>query len=98
MRWSLSSSLSRRPERWASASRATHSVAVRNATRWPARQARMPSAIAKKRLLCLSRADAEGPRAATRRGQRRRWSGGLEEAEQAPRDVALEAALDLARG
>ena len=27
--------------RWASASRATHSVAVRNATRWPARQARI---------------------------------------------------------
>jgi hypothetical protein len=32
MRWSLSSSAWRRPERWASASSATHSVAVRNAT------------------------------------------------------------------
>ena len=42
MRWSWSSSASRRPWRWASASSATHSVAVRNATRWPARQARMP--------------------------------------------------------
>src|SRR3954453_20375397 len=47
IRWSLSSSLSRRPERWASASSATHSVAVLNATRWPARQARIPSAIAR---------------------------------------------------
>src|SRR5215211_7548656 len=63
MRCSRVSSSSRRPWRWASASRATHSVAVRKATRWPARQARMPSAMAR-RLLCLSRADAEGPRAA----------------------------------
>src|SRR4029079_15779714 len=34
-------------QRWASASRATHSVAVLNATRWPARQARIPGAIAR---------------------------------------------------
>ena len=47
MRWSRSSSSSRRPWRWASASRATHSVAVLKATRWPARQARIPSAIAR---------------------------------------------------
>src|SRR6266508_4949207 len=41
------SSSSRRPCRWASPSRATHSVAVAKATRLPARQARIPSAIAR---------------------------------------------------
>src|ERR671926_1113126 len=96
IRCSLSSSLSRRPWRWASASSATHSVAVRNATRWPARHARIPSAIAR-RLLCLSRADAESPGSATRRGRGRERSGGFEDSEEASRDVALEAALDLAR-
>src|SRR4051794_40828751 len=45
MRCSLSSSGSRRPARWASAKSATHSVAVRKATRWPARQARMAKAM-----------------------------------------------------
>src|SRR5919112_924973 len=45
MRCRRSSSVSRRPWRCASASSATHSVAVLNATRCPARQARMPSAI-----------------------------------------------------
>ena len=47
MRSRRSSSSSRRPWRCASASSATHSVAVRNSTRWPARQARIPSAIAR---------------------------------------------------
>ena len=41
------SSSSRRPCRCASPRRATHSVAVAKATRWPARQARIPSAIAR---------------------------------------------------
>src|SRR6266545_2870216 len=41
------SSSSRRPCRWASPRRATHSVAVAKATRLPARQARIPSAIAR---------------------------------------------------
>src|SRR4051794_33546549 len=45
MCWRLSSYWSRWPWRGASASSATHSVAVRNATRCPARQARMPKAI-----------------------------------------------------
>ena len=41
------SSVSRRPARCASPRRATHSVAVANCTRWPARHARIESAIAK---------------------------------------------------
>jgi hypothetical protein len=40
-------SSSRRPWRWASARTATHSVAVRKSTRCPARQARVPKAIAR---------------------------------------------------
>jgi len=44
---SLRSSASRLLWRLASASRATHSVAVANATRWPARQARIETAIAR---------------------------------------------------
>src|SRR3954449_1785341 len=47
MRCNRVSSSSRWSWRWASASSATHSVAVRNATRCPARQARMPIAIAR---------------------------------------------------
>jgi len=41
------SSSSRCPWRWASASSATHSVAVLKITRWPARHARMPIAVAR---------------------------------------------------
>jgi hypothetical protein len=44
---SLRSSSSRRPCRCASPGRATYSVAVAKATRWPVRQARIPSAIAR---------------------------------------------------
>jgi len=44
---SLRSSASSALWRLASASRATHSVAVANATRWPARQARIETAIAR---------------------------------------------------
>jgi hypothetical protein len=44
---SLRSSASSALRRLASASRATHSVAVANATRWPARQARIETAIAR---------------------------------------------------
>jgi len=43
----LASSSSSRPSRLASARRATHSVAVANRIRWPARQARIPIAIAR---------------------------------------------------
>src|SRR3954452_13413812 len=84
------------PWRLASESRATHWVAVANCTRWPARQARIDRAIAT-RLLCLSREDAEGPRAAAGGAAGRGGSGGFEDAEQVAGDVALEATLDLAR-
>src|SRR5213592_316153 len=96
-RCSRASSSSRRPWRWASVSRATHSVAVRKATRWPARQARMPMAI-ERRLLCLSRAVSDDSRARRARSCDRVRAGSLEQAEEVAGEVALEAAFDLARG
>src|SRR3954454_16322531 len=54
-----SSSASSRPWRWASASSATHSVAVRKATRWPARQARIPSAMLRMRLAGAGRPEED---------------------------------------
>src|SRR5215216_1569773 len=56
---SLRSSASSALWRLASASRATHSVAVANATRWPARQARIETAIARVRLAGAGRAQED---------------------------------------
>src|SRR3954454_14124064 len=95
-RCNRASSSSRRPWRWASARSATHSVAVLNATRCPARQARIPKAI-ERRLLCLSRAVSGGADPGWTRRLGRVRAGGFEDAEEVAGDVALEATLDLAR-
>src|SRR4029079_2966613 len=101
MNASLRRSGSRLPWRLASDRRATHCVAVAK-PRALSGQARADRQRAREEASCLSRADADGPRAATRRGRGRSGSDGFEEAEQVAGDVALqaalEAALDLARG
>jgi len=59
MNESRRSSASRLPWRLASESRATHWVAVANWTRWPARQARIETAIAKCGLAGAGRAQED---------------------------------------